>query len=146
MGKLKASVIYRDNFKHVESEVLKFVDRAVKKSAFQMERDIKEVATQVIYKNRSKEAAKKYKVTGHLRRSIRAVTQNMPFGSAEVGVNPVREGADTNYAVHLEYGTRYIAPRAFIRKGIGIAKKKIPAIFAEEAKKAKDNVRNGKTK
>lgn len=144
MAKLKASVTYKDNTKQATSEVTKFIDRAVRKSAFQMERDIKDMSTETIYKNRSKEAAKRYKVTGDLRRSIRAVTKGLPFGTAEVQVNPVREGADKNYAKYLEFGTKYIAPRAFMRKGIGRAKKKIPGIFAEEAKKAKDNVRAGK--
>ena len=146
MAKIKASVIYKDHTKQATSEVTKFIDRAVRKSAFQMERDIKEVATQVIYKRTKKQQGvkEKYKRTGNLRRSIRAVTEGLPFGSAEVGVNPVREGADTNYAIHLEYGTKYITPRAFMRKGIGRAKKKIPKIFADEAKRAKDNVRAGK--
>lgn len=130
---LRASVQYKNNRPQVDREVSKFIDRAVKKSAFLMERNMKEVATTAFVQR-----------TGNLRRSIRAYTgKDLPFGSAEVRINPIREGADVNYALYLEYGTRYIAPRAFIRRGAGISRKQIKFIFADEAKKVKVNVTNG---
>lgn len=126
---LKATVKYLNNKPQTLKEMGKFVTRAVTRSAFLMEAEIKLSATNSFTQR-----------TGHLRRSVRAKTKGEEFGKAEVGINPVREGADVNYAIHLEYGTKYIAPRAFIRKGVGKTKKKMPKIFAEEAKKAKDKI------
>lgn len=137
--KLKGVVEYKDNSSHASKEVQGFITRSVSKAAFLMEKETKEVLTG-LYAKRTDKQKQRYKLTGHLRRSVRANTKGMEFGSAEMQVNPVREGADTNYAIHLEYGTKYIAPWAFMRKGIGRAKKHIPKIFADEAKKVKDNV------
>lgn len=88
------------------------VGKAVEKATLIMERNIKVEAT-TSFKQR----------TGNLRRSIRG--RYLGGGQGEVGVNPVREGADVNYAKFLEYGTRYIVPRAFMRRG---ANRSIPAI------------------
>lgn len=124
--RLKAAVEFLSKKRGVEAGVGEFITKAVKKSAFIMERNIKDVSR----------SAFNWK-TGNLGRSIRANTENMPFGKAEVQINPVREGADVNYGLYLEYGTKYITPRAFIRKGVGISKKQIQQAFGEEAKKIK---------
>lgn len=99
-----------------------------------MERNIKQEATTAFVQR-----------TGNLRRSIRAYTgKDLPFGTAEVRINPIREGADVNYGLYLEFGTRFIAPRAFIRRGAGISRKDIKFIFAKEAKNVRTNVTKGK--
>ena len=130
---LKGVVKLIDNSKNTQKEVRGFVTKAVGKSAAIMEAQIKNAATESFVQR-----------TGHLRRSVRAHTEGMPFGSAEVRINPVRHGADVNYALYLEYGTKYISPRAFIRKGIGRSKKPIKETFREEARKVKDKYRSKK--
>lgn len=123
---LKAVVKFFDKTKVFEKEAGKFITKAVARSAFLMEREIKVSATNSFNQR-----------TGHLRRSIKARTKDLGFGKAEVKINPIDEGADVNYGVYLEYGTKYIAPKAFIRKGVANAESGIQKIFAEEAKKAK---------
>lgn len=130
---LKGVVKLIDNSKNTQKEVRGFVTKAVGKSASIMEDQIKNAATESFTQR-----------TGHLRRSIRAHTEGMPFGSAEVRINPVRRGADVNYAVYLEYGTKYMTPKAFIRKGIGRSKKQIKETFREESRKVKDKYRSKK--
>lgn len=118
---LRALITLKSATPEFEKETRSFIDRAVLKSAALMERNIKISATNSFQQR-----------TGNLRRSI--THRKVEFGKAEVGVNPVREGADTNYAIYLEYGTKYITPRAFIRKGIGMSQKAIKQIFSDEAK------------
>lgn len=130
----KSVVKFLDNKDTTLKIVGQFVTKAVGKSALLMEQNVKTVARTAFVQR-----------TGHLGRSIRANYKNQPFGKAEIQINPIREGEDINYALYLEYGTKYITPRAFIRKGVGISKKGIKNIFAEEAKKQKDIVR-GKPK
>jgi len=125
---LRASISFKSRREVVESAIGKFVDVAAKRSALVMEREVKVSATQSFTQR-----------TGNLRRSIRANT-SMPFGEARIEINPVREGADVNYGKYLEYGTRYMAPRAFIRKGVKAAEPRIKKVFAEEAKKVHDSV------
>lgn len=91
------------------------VDRAVKKSARVMERNIK-LETPV------KE--------GHLRRSIRA--RDVSFANSEVFNRTTDQGKEINYAKFVEYGTRFMAPRAMFRKGTKKSEEKIAQIFKQE--------------
>lgn len=124
---LKASLIFKNNRINTESEVGKFIDRSVKKSARVMERNIK-VNTPV------KE--------GHLKRSI--TTRDVSYGNSEVFNAPVEGGKEINYALFIEYGTKYIAPRAMFRKGVAQSEEKIKQIFSEEAKKVHDSIKGVK--
>ena len=118
---LKAVVKFFNGTNETDKQLSNFVDRATKRSALVMERNIKDVSRRVMQKR-----------TGNLGRSIRA--RDIEFAKSEVVINPISEGADVNYAIHLEYGTRFITPRAFIRKGVEQSREKIQQIFAEEAK------------
>lgn len=120
---LKATVKFFDNKPAIERGSAAFVRKAVRRSSRAMERFIKLQARDSFNQ-----------ITGHLRRSITA-HETTGFAEAEVRINPVREGADVNYALFLEYGTKHIAPRAFIRKGVDASKGKIQSIFKEEARK-----------
>lgn len=125
---LKAIVEYIDNSDNVRKGIRDFVDIAVKKSIKVMERNVK-VNTPVKH--------------GHLRRSIRS--RMTGFGQGEVYNEAVQGGKEINYAVYMEYGTKYVAPRAMFRKGVGQSEERIQQIFKEEAKRVHDNViGNGK--
>lgn len=118
---LKAVIKFFNGTNQATNELNSFVDKATKKSALVMERNIKNTARSSFNQR-----------TGNLRRSIRA--RDVDFAKSEVVVNSVDEGADVNYALYLEFGTKYIAPRAFIRKGVAESQERIQQIFAEEAK------------
>jgi len=124
---LKAVVRFFNGTDETIGEILDFVDKATKKSALVMERNIKNTARSSFKQQ-----------TGNLRRSIRA--RDTDVGESEVVINPVNEGADVNYAIHLEYGTRYITPRAFIRKGVLASEQQINEIFGQESKNVKVDV------
>jgi len=127
---LKSLIKFIDHRAVVESKIGAFVNVAVEKSIKVIERNVK-VNTPVKH--------------GYLRRSI--TSKMTGFGKGEVFTNPVvsqtRKGKtshkEVSYAVYVEYGTRYMAPRAMFRKGVGQSQKQIKAIFAEEAKKQKDS-------
>jgi len=116
----KASITFKSNKSAVQKELERFVDRATKKSARVMERNIK-VETPV--------------KTGMLRRSI--ASRDVAWGKSEVYSGAVVGGAQVDYAVHVEYGTRYQAPRAMFRKGVANSEPRIKEIFRDEAKKVK---------
>lgn len=118
---LKAIIKFINKTDEASNEIANFINRATQKSALVMERNIKLSATNSFNHP-----------TGNLRRSIRA--RDIEFAKSEVVINPVNEGADVNYAIHLEYGTKYITPRAFIRKGVANSQDRIQQIFADEAK------------
>ena len=122
---LKAIIKFINNVPKVENGIAQFIDRAVSKSVLVMERNIK-VFTPVR--------------TGHLRRSISS--RKTGFGKAEVFSNPtisitskgVKKSKEVNYAQFVEYGTRFMAPRAMFRKGAESSEQQIKAIFKDEAK------------
>lgn len=102
---LKAKAEFTDRSQQFEVDAKKVIANTVKKAGYILEGNIKKAATDSFNQQ-----------TGNLRRSISYMPDSDPF-VAEVGVNPMRGGADVNYAIFLEYGTRYIAPRAFMYKG-----------------------------
>lgn len=124
---MKAEVFFKSKSKAIEKGIGRYVDRAAQRSSLEMERQIK-IATPV------KE--------GHLRRSI--TSRKTGFGKAEVFTNPLitvtkkgtKQGKAVNYAVYVEYGTKYMAPRGMFRKGAKKSEPRIKNIFREEAKKA----------
>jgi HK97 gp10 family phage protein len=77
-------------------------------------------------------------VTGSLKRSIghqRLDKRNYLVGSAQGGKNS-KTGEQTNaYGLFLEFGTKHMKPRSFVRKGILDNMSKINKIFSEELKK-----------
>lgn len=75
---------------------------------------------------------------GHLKRSI-ADRMTSPF-SGEVYSGATEGGKEINYAVFIEYGTRYIAPRAMFRKGVAASEDQIMQIFADQARAVKVGV------
>ena len=115
---LKAIIKFINNTPKVEKGISTFIDRAVGRSVKVMTRNVK-VNTPV------KE--------GHLRRSIN--DRKTGFGKAEVFNAAVEGGKEIDYAVHVEYGTRHMAPRAMFRKGVEQSEAEIQRIFKEEAKK-----------
>jgi HK97 gp10 family phage protein len=66
----------------------------------------------------------------------RSITQklNTPF-EGEVFTQSVMDGKEVNYAIFVEYGTRFMAPRAMFRKGVAQSEDRIQAIFDEELNK-----------
>lgn len=118
---LKAVINFVSHKKSVEDGIGKFVDRAVSRSLLVMVSNIK--------KNTPYDH-------GHLRRSIN--NRKTGFGKGEVFSGATEGGVEINYAIYQEYGTRYQPPRAMFRKGVGMSKKRIQEIFAEEAKKVHD--------
>lgn len=127
--RLKSIVKLTNKSSSFEQGAEKFITRAVNRAVRIMEKNMKIEATSAFTQR-----------TGNLRRSIIAKESSgigKEFGKAEVGINPVREGADVNYGIYLEYGTKYIAPRAFIRRGAGKSEKEIQKVFAEEAQTLK---------
>ena len=115
---LKAVVKFSNGTKQLETGAGEFVNNAVNKAILVMERNVK-VNTPVLH--------------GHLKRSI--ASRMTGFGQGEVFTNPIEGGVEINYAIHVEYGTKHMAPRAMFRKGIEQSKEKIMEIFADEAKK-----------
>lgn len=118
---IKAIIKFINNRESVEKGIGKFIDRAVGRSILVMERNVKD-NTPV------KE--------GYLKKSIRS--RKTGFGKGEVYNAAVEDGVEINYAVHVEYGTKYMAPRAMFRKGVADSEDKIKEIFKEEAKKVYD--------
>lgn len=113
---VKAIIKFINKAPEVEKSIADAVDRAVKKSAFVMERNIK-VNTPVL--------------EGHLRRSIQAVN-SLPKGEGAVENKAAEGGRDINYAVYVEYGTKYMSPRAMFRKGVKASEPKIKQLFKDE--------------
>lgn len=112
---IKTTITFKNNRVPVERAVLESIDRATERSAALLSRNVK-VNTPV------KE--------GHLKRSI--AFRKTGIGSAEVYNASVEGGREINYAVHVEYGTRYMAPRAMFRKGAAQSEKPIQGIFKQE--------------
>ena len=118
--KIKSTITFVSKKNELMKKVGDHSDTAVKQGAYIMERNVKVSATTSFVQR-----------TGHLRRSIRT-NENLGYNKAEIQINPVREGGDVNYAKYLEYGTKYIAPRAFIRNGVELARKAIAILFDGE--------------
>lgn len=116
---LKAVVEFINGTEEASEEIGKFIDRAVKKSTFTMEKNIKQ-NTPVVH--------------GTLRRSIQS--RFPEFAKGEV-FSSSNFAVDVGYAVFVEYGTKYFAPRGMFRKGVEQSKEKIQEIFADEAKNVK---------
>ncbi len=133
---MKSVIEFLSGSKDLESNVGKFITRAVNKSTKVMERNIK-INTPVKH--------------GYLRRSITSRMTGETKG--EVYTNPVgsipqksasKKGVashkEVSYAVYLEYGTRFIAPRAMFRKGVAQSESTIKDIFRDEARGVLDKV------
>lgn len=128
---LKATLKFISHKDEVESQLEAFVDRAVDKSTKVMERNIK-AFTPVRH--------------GHLRRSI--TSKMTGFGQGEVFTNPVvsstqggkQSHKEVSYGVYVEYGTRFMAPRAMFRKGVEASLAAIEQIFKREARETKDKL------
>ena len=131
---LKAIVNYKSYLSETEKGIGEFVNIAVEKSIAVMERNIK-VNTPVKH--------------GYLKRSI--TSKMTGFGQGEVFTNPIGNVAkgtskkkgiaqhkEVSYAVHVEYGTKYMAPRAMFRKGVAQSEEKIKDIFQHEAWRVKN--------
>ena len=114
---LKAEISFKDNTAGVSSSIANFINRAVGKSILVMERNIKQ-NTPVKH--------------GTLKRSI--TSKMTGFGQGVVFTNPIQDGKEVRYAIYVEYGTKYIAPRAMFRKGVAQSQDQIKDIFASEAK------------
>jgi len=119
---LKAVVNFINGTPQAESEVNSFIDKAVKKSTLVMQRNVM-ANTPVVH--------------GNLRRSIQS--RFPEFGKGEV-FSSTNGVVDVSYALYVEYGTKYFAPRAMFRKGAEISKDRIMQIFSEEAKNVKLSV------
>lgn len=115
---LKASVKFDNNTDQAITGIGKNISIAVQKSLAVLDRNIK-VNTPVR--------------DGTLRRSITQRLLN-PF-AGEIYTAPLMDGKEVNYAVHVEYGTKYMAPRAMFRKGVAQSEEKIQQIFDEELSK-----------
>jgi HK97 gp10 family phage protein len=121
---LKAVIQFINKTDDVEKGVGKFVNVAVQKSLLVMERNIK-VNTPV--------------QEGHLRRSIS--NRMIDFFNGEVFTNPVSGNVETKYALFVEFGTKFMAPRAMFRKGAAQSQEKIQEIFKDEAENVLSEVR-----
>lgn len=121
---LKATLQFKNKTKEVEGGIAEVVDRAVRRSVKLMERNVK-VATPV------KE--------GTLRRSIQS--RSTGFGKGEVFNQSVEGGRETLYAIFVEFGTRFMAPRAMFRKGVSNSEDGIKQIFTEEGRKVHNKMR-----
>lgn len=119
---LKAKISFKTNSKDAELNISQAIINAVGKSVSVMERNIK-ARTPIIH--------------GHLARSVSSNITG--FGTAEVFTSTHAEvqgvTKEINYAIHVEYGTKYMAPRAMFRKGVADSEERINQIFAEETKK-----------
>lgn len=131
---LKALLNYKSYVPQTEKSIGEFIDVAVEKALAVMERNIK-VETPVRH--------------GYLRRSI--ANRKTGFGKGEVFTNPIgnvtkgtakkrgiSQHKEVNYAVFVEYGTRYMAPRAMFRKGVAQSEDRIKEIFKNEAWRVKN--------
>lgn len=132
---LKAVIKFVNKTPKIEKDVSKFVDRAVGKSLVVMERNVKLAGRSLFYKRQHGEA-RKHERTGNLIRSVNR--QKLGFGEGQIRINPIREGADVNYGVFVEYGTRFMTARPFIRTGVKNSERQIQEIFASEARKLTD--------
>lgn len=115
---LKATVKFDSKVDETNISVGKAVERAVGKSLLVMERNIK---------------ARTPIRTGTLARSIQS-KQTSP-GEGEVFTGAVKGGKEIDYAIHVEYGTQHMAPRAMFRKGVADSEEKIDQVFADELSK-----------
>jgi len=127
---LKATLTFIDNKLNVEKGIGQFIDRAVDKSLNLMERNIKAG----MHKGWGVDE-------GHLRRSI--TNRKTGFGKGEVHTQAVEGGQSINYAAYVEYGTEKMAPRAFMRRGVGQSQNQIKDIFKDEANKVVTKVTKG---
>ena len=122
---LKATLKYISHLNVVNREIGKFITRAVDRSSKVMERNVKA------------QMHKGWGVQdGHLRRSIHSRMTSKTSG--EVYNEATEGGREINYAVHVEYGTRHMAPRAMFRRGVAESEPRIKEIFKEEARKVHD--------
>ena len=117
---LKAKITFTNKTLNFTNGLGKAVDIAVGRS-------IKRIARNVKVNTPVKE--------GHLRRSI--ASRKLGKGAGEVYNAATQGGKEINYAIYLEYGTKFMAPRAMFRKGVGQSQKEIKEFFREEARKVK---------
>jgi HK97 gp10 family phage protein len=115
---LKASVKFIDHTNDALTGIGKAINTAVQKSLAVMERNIK-ANTPIRH--------------GTLARSITSKMLNPLEG--QVDTSQVAGGKEVNYAIFVEYGTRYMAPRAMFRKGVAQSEARIQQIFDEELSK-----------
>lgn len=131
---LKAVLNYKSYLTETEKGIGDFIDRAVGRSLLLMELNIK------------KETPVKH---GYLKRSI--TSKKTGFGMGEVFTNPIgsvtkssskkksiAQHKEVSYAVYVEYGTKYMAPRAMFRKGVAQSEEGIKDIFQNEAWRVKN--------
>lgn len=121
---LKATVTFINGTDEAEAGISQFIDIAVKRAAKITARHVMDGSRHLFHWR-----------TGNLARSIQA--RDIKPGQSEVAVAQIAGGEDVSYAIHLEYGTKYIAPRAFMRKGVTASQQDIDRIFKEEAEKVK---------
>lgn len=114
----KATVSFKSHTKEVETGIAKKINLGVQKSLAILEGAIK-INTPVKH--------------GHLRRSISNHMTDEFSGEVFTGV--VEGGAEINYAKHVEYGTKFMAPRAMFRKGAAASEDRIKGILNEALKK-----------
>lgn len=115
---LKASIKFLNKTDDAIVGIDENLSIAVQKSLFTMERAIK-----------NNTPVKE----GTLKRSI--TTRMMNKVEGEVFTSPLIDGKELNYAVFVEYGTRYMAPRAMFRKGVAQSEPEIGQIFNTELNK-----------
>lgn len=117
---LKTTLSFKNFSRNFESGLGKAIDLAVQRSVKVMERNVK-------YKTPVRE--------NHLRPSMRS--RKTAPGEAEVYNEAVEGGKEVDYAIYVEYGTKYMAPRAMFRKGVAMSEDRIKKIFAEEVRRVK---------
>lgn len=115
---LKASIIFKNKTDDAIVGIEKNLAIAVEKSLYTLERAIK-IETPVKH--------------GNLKRSI---TKRMTGKfEGDVFTSPLEDGKELNYAIYVEYGTRYMAPRAMFRKGVANSEAEVDQIFNTELNK-----------
>jgi len=128
MTNVSTDVVFNDNTDKAKKEIENHKSESLKTAARVLEQKTKKAATRSFTQQ-----------TGNLRRSITPRPVNNLTGDADVWkvmCNPMRQSdaVNVNYAIFLEYGTRYIAPRAFMRKGAADAKDAIRDKFSDSLK------------
>lgn len=115
---LKASLKFNNKTPEAIAGIGKNIERAVGLSLLVIERNVK---------------ARTPIRTGTLARSIQS-KKTSPF-DGEVFTGEVKGGKPVDYAIHVEYGTQHMAPRAMFRKGVADSEERINQIFEDELNK-----------
>jgi HK97 gp10 family phage protein len=121
---IQAIVTFVSGRSQFEGEAAKAIERAVQKGVKVMEANIK--------KNTPVR-------TGTLRRSIHSQMTGRFSGAAFSA--SVDGGKEVNYAKHVEYGTKNMAPRAMFRKGVAQSEATIQSLITGEMRNVKVNIR-----